>query len=191
MPPPRTATGLPDGESFAQATLVRPSVVAVVALDGAGKPLRRGAGFFLGEGRILTARHLLVGAAGASCRFATGREQAATGILADDPVRDLAVLAVAPPDAGLRALPIHPRAPHRGDRLLLVSPARTKEEAISDLAAGEPLDLPGFGEILSLQGRWPPECAGSPVLRRGGEVVAVVLPRPGSPRLLRRAVAAS
>src|SRR5688572_14896788 len=90
-PPPQRRK---DTDLAAHAALLKPSVLSVEALAPDGSVAARGAGFLAGDGRVVTARHLLEGAASVRCRLATGKELPARAVLAEDRVSGVAVLAV-------------------------------------------------------------------------------------------------
>ncbi|HEU4395981.1 MAG TPA: trypsin-like peptidase domain-containing protein, partial [Planctomycetota bacterium] len=180
----------PDSDLSAHASLVRPSVFAVEALGADGGVLARGAGFLVGDGRVATARHLLEGAASARVRTAAGKEHPATGLLAEDAGTGLALLLVPMPKGGAKPLPVTPRPLHDGERVLMVGSPAALEGAVAETVASDPWSFPDLGDAVPLQGRWPPESSGCPVLRRTGEVAGVALAPLVGGRVVRWAVPA-
>jgi Trypsin-like peptidase domain len=72
------------------------AVVLIVVSDDAGKPLAEGSGFIASsDGKIVTNHHVIAGAHSAIVKLNNGAFFPVEGVLADDPVRDIAVLKVA------------------------------------------------------------------------------------------------
>ncbi len=188
MPP--QPSGRKDSGLAAHAALVRPSVLSVEALGPDGAPRARGAGFFVGDGRLITSRHLLEGAAGARCRLSSGKDFTAKSILAEDASSGLAVLSVDLSGGALRPLSLSENGVREGERVLIVGSPQALEGALAEATASGPEELPGFGTMHTLSGRWPPDSSGCPVVRTGGEVVAVATARIAEGRVVRYAVPA-
>src|SRR5690349_18330829 len=93
-----------DTDLAAHAALLRPSVLAVESLNADGSSRARGAGFFVGDGRVVTARHLLEGAASARCRLSSGKDLPVRGVLAEDAESGVAVVSIESPGATIRPL---------------------------------------------------------------------------------------
>lgn len=70
------------------------SVVVVFTLDKDNKLLGQGSGFIIAPNRVVTNHHVLAGAAGAAVLFADGGTEVVEGFLADNPTRDIAIVAV-------------------------------------------------------------------------------------------------
>src|SRR5271157_5559656 len=71
-----------------------PSVVVVVPLDKDNKPLGQGSGFIVATNRVVTNHHVLADAASAAVIFADGGTEVVEGFLADNPTRDITIIAV-------------------------------------------------------------------------------------------------
>ena len=71
------------------------AVVLIVVSDDAGKPLAEGSGFIASsDGKIVTNHHVIAGAHSAIVKLNNGAFFPVEGVLADDPVLDIAVLKV-------------------------------------------------------------------------------------------------
>ena len=70
------------------------SVVVVIVADRNGKPIGQASGFIVAKDRIATNHHVVDGASRALIAFADGATEIVEGVVADSPVRDLAILAV-------------------------------------------------------------------------------------------------
>ena len=69
------------------------AVVTIQALDAGGRPMASGTGFFVTEGYVLTARHVLEDAAGCRIEMSDG-QQMRCSVAASDSVKDVAMLTV-------------------------------------------------------------------------------------------------
>jgi hypothetical protein len=69
------------------------AVVTIQALDAGGRPMASGTGFFVTEGYVLTARHVLEDAAGCRIEMSDG-QQMRCSVAAADSVKDVAMLTV-------------------------------------------------------------------------------------------------
>ena len=71
------------------------AVVLIVVSDEAGKPVAEGSGFIASsDGKIVTNHHVIAGAHSAIVKLNTGAFFPVDGVLADDPIRDIAILKV-------------------------------------------------------------------------------------------------
>lgn len=88
------ASGRAHSESLAAvAERTRNAVVHLAVYDGSGRQASTGSGFFVSaDGRVVTNHHVIEDAFRVTATLEGGRELEAEGLLAADPVRDLAVL---------------------------------------------------------------------------------------------------
>src|SRR6266496_6326461 len=68
--------------------VVRKAVVTIQALDASGRLMASGTGFFVTEGYVVTAAHVLEGAAGCRIELADGQQQRCS-VAASDSVKDV------------------------------------------------------------------------------------------------------
>ncbi len=137
---------------------------------------RVGTGFIAwADGRIVTSLHLLAGVTDAVVTLADGREFTELDVLAADPARDLAVLAVR-----ARDLPALTLAPDGGakaaDRVVALAHPRALGEAVTDTHVVEVRDLPDPPvRLLELAAAVSGGGAGGPILDERGFVVGVAI----------------
>jgi hypothetical protein len=72
---------------------VRKAVVTIQALDASGQLAASGTGFFVSEGYVLTAAHVLEGAAGCRVELSDGQQQRCS-VAASDSAKDVSMLTV-------------------------------------------------------------------------------------------------
>jgi len=73
--------------------LARKAVVTIQALDASGQLMASGTGFFVTEGYVVTAAHVLEDAAGCRIEMSDGQQQRCA-VAAADTVKDVAMLTV-------------------------------------------------------------------------------------------------
>jgi TolA-binding protein len=84
---------------------VRQSVVLIIILDDAGREIGSGTGFIVSEdGKLITNRHVAGAGARMLAKAWNGKQYPVTGMLAEDPERDLVMLKI--DSASLPALPL-------------------------------------------------------------------------------------
>ncbi len=90
-PPPAAAIDIP---------VARKAVVTIQALDASGQLMASGTGFFVAEGYVVTARHVLEDAAGCRIEMSDGQQQRCS-VAASNSAKDVAMLTVSgrPPSA--------------------------------------------------------------------------------------------
>jgi len=146
-------------------------VVVVVPLDKDDKPLGQGSGFILAANRVVTNHHVLADSSNAVVLFADGDTVRVEGFLADNPTRDITIIAV---NTGIRA-PLK-----LGDELAL-----KQGDDVYAIGAPRGLDLSitngivsGFRSIedqflLQTTAAIAPGSSGGPLFNRDGRVVGV------------------
>src|SRR6059036_496426 len=88
--PTRTARTTPPAIEI---PLVRKAVVTIQALDASGQLMASGTGFFVTEGYVVTAAHVLEDAAGCRIEMSDGQQQRCS-VAAADTAKDVAMLTV-------------------------------------------------------------------------------------------------
>src|SRR6267154_3949765 len=88
--PTRTARPTPAGIDI---PTVRKAVVTIQALDASGQLMASGTGFFVTEGYVVTAAHVLEDAAGCRIEMSDGQQQRCS-VAAADTAKDVAMLTV-------------------------------------------------------------------------------------------------
>lgn len=177
-----------------------PSVVLLTAFDAGGRKLGTGTGFFVSpDGTVATNHHVIAKASKVTASLSDGRKLDATGILADDEDKDLALIKV--PGAGFPALLLGESSTLRaGDDVVVIgSPmglSGTLSAGIISAIRKERLPLDDDDDHSRKRGpadqaeknhfeSWgiqvsaaiSPGSSGSPIMRPNGEVVAVAVGR--------------
>ena len=195
-PPSPTATALPTespevGVAKAAAQ-TEPAVVSLSIFEPSGKLLRTGTGVFISSsGKILTARSLMEGAAHAIAKTTDNRIHNVTGILAELPTEDLAVLGMETKDQ-VRFVAPNPNAAaeEEGTRVAIVqSPLGREKNAIAEGIISKRHRSLG-SEWLQLSVPVKAEGMGAPVVNGHGEVIGLVTRGPGDPAVVVRTPAA-
>jgi putative serine protease PepD len=172
------------------AAAAKPSVVLVTLYDGRGQKVASGSGFFVSsDGRLVTNHHVVEGATRATVTLSDGRELAVRGLLADDPMHDIAIVAIE--GSGYTPLPIGDTSTLRvGDDIVVVgSPlglsttvssgivAAVRENGLSDQTTGLSDDEKKKASAWGLQITAPVShgSSGSPILDAAGQVVGVAV----------------
>ncbi len=154
-----------------------PSVVSVIPYDADYNTLTEGCGFFTGEGRIVTSRHIFQGAKSARVMRYDGSVHDLLGILAEDPESDLVMAAVDIPDRIAPPLPLARTLPRGGEALVVVGGRMShgKDGLAGDFIGAR--ELPVLGQVLRTTLRLDPGISGSPVVSMDGEVVGMAVAR--------------
>jgi putative serine protease PepD len=165
----------------------KPSVVLLTITDASGKKIATGTGFFVSaEGRIITNHHVIEDAQRVTATLAEGKEVRILGVLAMDEARDIAVIQA----EGTGFVPlqlgesIHMRP--GDDVAVLGSPhglsGTLSTGIISAMRDGGPeSDMPSHDKhdpsswAIQITAGMAPGSSGSPIMNKGGEVIAVAV----------------
>ena len=181
---PRKATALDLPEL---AALAKPSVVLLTVADEGSDKASLGTGFFVSkDGRIVTNHHVIEGATKITASLSDGRTIDVIGVLADDAVRDIAVIqatpgAYAPLTLGTSAtLRVGDEVAILGSPLGLSSSLSTGiVSAMRERGPTTPFDLPTDSHFeswgIQVTAAISHGSSGSPIMNRTGEVVAVAV----------------
>jgi hypothetical protein len=137
-----------------------------------------GSGVYLGDGRVLTCRHLFDGSPGrTTVQFPDGRGCAAALLAADD-VWDLALLRLTSPPAGVPAAAWAESLPRVGDPITLVGygssgAARIERGRLAGYAFAKERSG-GPKDTLIIRGTARPGDSGGPLLSDDGKLVGIV-----------------
>ncbi len=173
-PPPGEGPANPTSDFAKVAQNIRPAIVLITVFDPAGKRITTGTGFFVSDdGKIITNRHVADGAINAVAKAADGAIYNISGILADAPNVDLAVLK-ADVNKAVPFLALSKNAAEIGSRATLIG---------SPLAAGQGtlVEETIFEKKTDAAGDWldvtpavPKQFRGWPLVDGRGEVVGIV-----------------
>jgi len=166
------ASGPAAPDLSALARQARPAVGVLVTFDADGDPISQGTAFFVrADGVALTCWHVLEGAASASIGMESGASFPVEGILASDPVRDLALFKVA--GKGLPCVPLGESSTLRpGQRVVAITAPQGLENTIADGLVSAVRDLPS-GSVVQVSVPLSPGSSGGPIFDLSGRVVAV------------------
>jgi S1-C subfamily serine protease len=164
----------------------KPSVVLLTVEDAAGQKLGTGTGFFAStDGRIITNHHVIEGGARITATLSDGSKRAILGLLASDEPRDIAILAAEGGPTPALALGTS-TAIRPGDEVVVIGSPLGLSGTISVGIVSAIRDH-GVGEDehgdKAMTGSWgiqitaaiSPGSSGSPIMTKGGEVVAVAV----------------
>jgi len=154
---------------------ISPSVVALTIFDGSGKLLRNGTGFFVSEdGRFVTSRSIVDGAAHAVAKASNGKIYNVSGILAEATPADVAVLKAQVKERVPYISPSKTAPFEAGGELAAIgSPLNRKENMVARTSiANRKSDA--NSEWLELTTSVPGDSLGAPVINDKGDVLGFV-----------------
>ncbi len=152
---------------------IKPSAVAIETFDQKGETVSRGSGFFVGDGKIITNRHVIEKSSRAEIHLMNGKSFAVKGILAIDGEGDLALLQVDVPANSAIALPIEKVAPQEGESIVVVGNPYGLEGSVSNGIVSAVREIAGYGRIIQITAPISPGSSGSPVVNMRGQVIGV------------------
>ncbi|HEY3280015.1 MAG TPA: serine protease [Gemmatimonadales bacterium] len=150
----------------------RKAVVTIHALDPNGRPRASGTGFFVVEGYVLTAAHVLVGASGCSIELSDG-QRLRCSVTASDTAKDVAMLMVpGTPPATLRWG--SSEAAKDGDEVTVISnPLGQLPGTVSKGIVSASRVVSGT-KLLQISAPISHGSSGAPVLNARGQVIGIV-----------------
>ncbi len=153
---------------------VQPAVARISVFEPSGKLLRNGTGFFIsGDGKIVTCRSLMEGAAYAVAKMSGGKIANISGILAETETFDLAILQAEPDGRVPFVKPEETGGVKEGEKVAIIdSPAEGKPPFFQDVVSKRMEQ--GHAISLELSFPVPNESLGSPVLNEKGQVIGAV-----------------
>jgi Flp pilus assembly protein TadD len=170
-----------------QVANIRPAVVAITAYNSQGQVLEQGNGFFVSrEGRLLTCRHLLRGAAQVEVRTSDGKVYPVRMVVAEDRNLDLIQLVVDTTEDGVPYLKITDVNAKSGDQFTVICHQRCVNGAVLNIR-----ELDETGRNFQFSARSPAGVTGAPVVNEKGEVMAVATEQTVEDQTLLLAIASS
>ncbi len=170
---------------------VSPSVVSFVAYDEKYNTLAEGAGFFVAEGRVAASRHILNGAHAARILLADGKVHDVLGVLAEDPVADVVLVAVDLPDRTVAPVPLARALPAPGERVAVLGGKLSVERSGLEGVVTLIREVPFLGSVFLVTCPAEKGGSGAPVVGMDGEVLGISLARPVDGGLLQCVIPAA
>lgn len=96
-----------------------------------------------------------------------------TGVLAEDPLRDLAIVALKTQKTGFPFLRISSRRPEQGERILVMGNPGGLDFTLSDGLISAVRNYRGLHEVIQISAPISPGSSGSPIMDLAGEVLAL------------------
>ena len=179
IPPPASSPAAQVAQNKADfhlaAEKVSPAVISVSVFDSFGKPLRTGTGFFVSaDGKFVTSRSIVQGAAYAIAKASDGRIYNVAGILTDAMPSDLAVLKAQPKQAVPFLSPNKNAAAEEGGKMALIGgPQKHGKNKIVEATVSARRADP-IGDWLDLPSSTAADLLGAPVVNEKGDVIGTV-----------------
>ncbi|MHC4820490.1 MAG: tetratricopeptide repeat-containing S1 family peptidase [Planctomycetota bacterium] len=151
---------------------VSPSVVSVVPHDADFGALPEGSGFFIGEGRLITARHLFHEARAARVMLQDGSVHDVLGILAEDRDADVLMLAVDIADGTVPPLRLSDGPSHENEEVVCFS-GRLSPGAPYVGSTTRVKEFPYLGQVILHTCEPHAEESGGPLVTSDGNVVGM------------------
>jgi S1-C subfamily serine protease len=169
------------------AAQAKPSVVLLTVMDSSGRKIGVGTGFFVStDGRLVTNYHVIEGGTEVKATLSDGKEVRASGVLASDEAKDIAILQV---EGGVMpALPLgDTKSLRAGDEVAVIGSPRglagtlsvgivsaIREDGVGEEAEKELMEqVRAWG--IQITAPVSPGSSGSPIMTRDGEVVGVAV----------------
>jgi tetratricopeptide (TPR) repeat protein len=152
---------------------IKPSAVALEALDNRGNVLSRGSGFFVAADRIVTNRHVIEGANRIEIQLLDGSRFIVKGVLAVDGEGDLALLQVEVPKSKAAVLQIGRTSPQEGESVVVIGNPFGLQGSVSNGIVSAVREISGYGRIIQITAPISPGSSGSPVVNMLGQVIGV------------------
>jgi TonB family protein len=154
---------------------VNPAVILVSVFDNSGKLLRTGTGFFVADdGRFVTSKYVVEGAANAVAKMSDGRIYNVSGILAEGNALDLAVLKAEPKKPVPFVAPVKTGPPAIGAPIAVIGSSLGHRKTALSEGKISARKSDQNGEWLELSATISGESIGSPVVNENGDVIGVV-----------------
>lgn len=154
---------------------IQTGIVLISVFEPSGKLLRTGSGLFVSEdGRIITTRSLLNGAAHGVAKSSNGRIDNISGILAESEENDLAVLKAEPKNRVPFLIPAKETNPEEGKKIAVIASALTKSKTAIFEGTLSKRRSEANREFLELSAAVPNDAIGAPVVNEHGDVIGLV-----------------
>jgi hypothetical protein len=152
---------------------VSPSVVKITVYDKTRRPIKRGTGFFLASGVVVTNEHVISGGVYITFDGSQGQRFYAQHIVGIDKRNDLAVL-ILPAEAETNSVDLAKREPEIGEKVFVVGNPKGLGWTLSEGIVSSYRNFKDAGLRLQITADISPGSSGSPVFNMEGDVVGVV-----------------
>ena len=152
---------------------IAPAVVTIVAYDHEGQLISQGSGFVIGEGQIVSSRHVLYRATRAEAKMMDGRIWSLDAVLADDRAGDLILLETHDQSLSVPALSIEGTLPEVGEEIMVIGSPFGLEQTLSNGLVAAVRNI-GGESVIQITVPISPGSSGSPVINRHSQVIGVV-----------------
>jgi TonB family protein len=167
---------------------IQPGVVLISVFEPSGKLLRTGSGLFVSDdGRIITTRSLLKGAAYGVAKSSDGRIDNISGILAESEEDDLAVLKAEPKNRVPFLTPAKETNTEEGKKIAVIASPLAKSKTGILEATLSKRRSEANREFLELSTAVPHDAVGAPVVNEHGDVIGLVTRESGTSAAVVRA----
>jgi len=148
---------------------IRPAVVALTAYNQKGEVIEQETGFFISpDGRLISSRHILKGAARAEVRTRDGKQFPVKMVVAEDREADLIELLIDLKEGEVPFLKMSNVTANKGDRVIAIGHQHTVQGVVSYVRGREET-----GKSFRFAAAAPNRATGAPVINESGEVIAV------------------
>jgi TonB family protein len=153
---------------------IKSAVILVSVFDGSGKLLRTGSGFFVSEdGRFVTSKYVVDGAANAVAKTVDGRIYNVSGVLVEGDTLDVAVLKAETKNPVAFVSFAKAAPPEKGKRIGVIGSVLTRNQGSHFEATIAEQRSDQSGQWLELSSAIPIELMGSPVIDEHGEIIGI------------------
>lgn len=149
-----------------------PSVVTIEVADELGQVFASGSGFYIEADVVVTNFHVIEGATSATIHGADGKFVKATGLLAEDRVADLVLLAVERGSG--RPLKLNTTLPKPGEPVLVMGSPQGLEQSASNGIVSAVREFGKYGTVIQTTAPVSSGNSGGPLIGQDGAVVGVV-----------------
>jgi tetratricopeptide (TPR) repeat protein len=110
---------------------IKPSVVTVLVYNEKDEMISQGSGFFIADDRIVTNYHVIASAHHAQIKTDSGDSFPVQGLLAEDALKDIVILAVKVPKTHKHPLKLSKSLPQEGQEIVVIGSPLGLEQTVS------------------------------------------------------------
>lgn len=148
---------------------IRPAVVALTAYNQKGEVIEQESGFFISpDGRLITSRHLLRGAARAEARTHDGKQYPVKMVIAEDRGADLIKLLIDLKEGEVPFLKMSRTSAIKGEEIKAIGHQHTIQGIVTYVRGREET-----GKSFQFSTSAPDRATGAPVINKDGAVIGI------------------